>query len=541
MTTEVAAADVVRVVLQFLRESGLRASYEALAEESQVPMNCVDNVQAFTSDVVNGRWESVLPVLAHLRLPPGKQVALYEHIVLELTEMREIETARALLRDADGPLHTALVENPARADRLERIVAAPYFDAADAYGSVSREKRRRRLADALSSEVYVAPSSRLMSLIGQALKWQQYQGLLPPGTDFDLFRDSAPVHMEEEELPPRVQANLINFGKAAHAEAAVFSPDGQMLITGSADGFVEVWDYASGKLRTDLPYQAEDNFMMHGDSVAVLSMAVSRDGEMLATGGNDGKIKVWKLKSGKCLRRFEAAHAAGVSSLCFSRDGSQILSASFDTTMRIHGLKSGKLLKEFRGHDGYVNAAIYCSDATRVASASSDGSVKFWDARTTECVHTMIPPETEKGEAPVIDVVSLPKNLEHFVVCTRSRGAFIMNDQGAVVRSFAIHNTNNNTNNNSSEGGEPGSSASGSKKSQVSTQHIVSCELSPRGEFLYCLDGFGVLHALSTSTGASMSTLRCHQASTPYGLTHHPHRNLIATFASDSTLKMWQP
>ena len=181
-TTEIGAADVVRVVLQFLRESGLRSSYEALAEESQVSMNCVDSVQAFTNDVVSGRWESVLPTLAHLRLPAGKQAALYEHIVLELAEMREVETARALLRDQEGPLHAALQEEPARAERLERLIAAPYFDADAAYGSVSRDRRRRRLADALSSEVFVAPSSRLMSLIGQALKWQQHQGLLPPGT-----------------------------------------------------------------------------------------------------------------------------------------------------------------------------------------------------------------------------------------------------------------------------------------------------------------------------------------------------------------------
>ena len=36
---EVAAADVVRCVLQFLKESGLHASYEALAAESQVALN----------------------------------------------------------------------------------------------------------------------------------------------------------------------------------------------------------------------------------------------------------------------------------------------------------------------------------------------------------------------------------------------------------------------------------------------------------------------------------------------------------------------
>lgn len=534
MGMEVAAADVVRCVLQFLRESGLQSSYEALAAESQVALNSVDNVQSFTNDIASGRWESVLPVVAHMRLPDGKLAALYEQVVLELAEMRELDTARAHLRQAGGPLCAGDGEDgeaARRSERLERILAAPYFDAHAVYGATSRDKRRRRLADSLASEVFVAPPSRLMCLIGQAFKWQQYHGLLPPGSEFDLFRESAPVRSEENDRPPQVMARKIDFGKAAHPESAVFSPDGSMLVTGSADGFVEVWDHATGKLKKDLAYQAEDAFMMHGDGQAVISMAVSRDSEMLATGGRDGKIKVWKLKTGKCLRRFEAAHAEGVSAVSFSRDGSQILSCSFDATVRVHGLKSGKLLKEFRGHNGYVNDAMYCSDANRIASASSDGAVKLWDARTTECVKTFRPPGAEGGDAPVIRVLACPKNLDQMVVCTRGRGAFLCNDQGLVVRSFSfgVERPTVSGKDDAAAGGGGGA------------PNIITCELSPRGDFLYCIDRAGRLHALNTSTGESEATLLCHEGRTPYGLAHHPHRNLVATFASDASLRTWTP
>lgn len=86
------------------------------------------------------------------------------------------------------------------------------------------------------------------------------------------------------------------------------------MITGSIEGFVEVWDFDSGKLAKDLKYQAEDEAMVHEDSVVAL--CVSRDSDYIASGTSKGEIRVWRLKTGGCIQKFVAAHTGSISCTC---------------------------------------------------------------------------------------------------------------------------------------------------------------------------------------------------------------------------------
>ena len=67
---------------------------------------------------------------------------------------------------------------------------------------------------------------------------------------------------------------------------------------------------------------------------AVLCMCFNSDAEVLAMGAQEGQIKVRKIQSEQCFRRFERAHSKGVSCLSFSKDSCQIFSASVDQTIK---------------------------------------------------------------------------------------------------------------------------------------------------------------------------------------------------------------
>ena len=145
----------------------------------------------------------------------------------------------------------------------------------------------------------------------------------------------------------------------------------------------QAWDVASGgELRT---LTGHGSFV---DSVySVCSVAFSPDGQTLASGAGDWKIKLWDVASGRELRTL-IGHGRAVCSISFSPDGQTLASGSRDKTINLWDVASGAKLRTLTGQ-GVVNSVAFSPDGQILASGSEDCTIKLWDVASGEELRTL--------------------------------------------------------------------------------------------------------------------------------------------------------
>ncbi|QZZ18942.1 protein kinase [Leptothermofonsia sichuanensis E412] len=153
--------------------------------------------------------------------------------------------------------------------------------------------------------------------------------------------------------------------------ALVASPDGSLLISGSADKSIRLWDLSSG--------QRLGTLNLHTDTV--LSLAISPDGQMLASGSLHDPIQLWDLGNQQQQGTF-TGHPGRIDALAFNPDGTLLASAGGESVITLWRVGSGQVERSLRGHTQAIVALAFSPDGKTLASGSWDGSVRLWSTQT---------------------------------------------------------------------------------------------------------------------------------------------------------------
>ncbi len=238
-------------------------------------------------------------------------------------------------------------------------------------------------------------------------------------------------------LPPRPQAipfqmptedPLVLTGHVGPVQGLAIDPEGTLLISGSWDNTLNIWDLETGEVRETLrsdrpsvirdvaldPYtqrfatarddgtieiwqldrQGSDLTLeleqrIEGHFGPVYAIAISPDGLTLVSGSQDTTIKIWAIETGDLLHTL-TDHRGPVRSLALTPDGQTLISGAADATIKIWDLETGELQNTLTDHTRLVRGLAIAPDGKTLASASWDRTLKIWDLTTGELQNTLM-------------------------------------------------------------------------------------------------------------------------------------------------------
>ncbi len=171
---------------------------------------------------------------------------------------------------------------------------------------------------------------------------------------------------------------IYSFGHAGSVMSVAWSPCGKLVLSGSTDKTVRVWEVASSRCIATL----------EGHSNSVMSVAWSPDGKRALSGSSDNTIRVWEVANGQCMATLED-HSNSVTSVAWSPEGKRALSGSLDKTVKVWEIDSWRCIATFDDHTSCVRSVAWSPNGKRAISGSEDRTVKIWSIDSGQCLATL--------------------------------------------------------------------------------------------------------------------------------------------------------
>lgn len=174
-------------------------------------------------------------------------------------------------------------------------------------------------------------------------------------------------------------------GHTRSVTRVLFSPDGKSLVSSARDGAVQLWEVERGRTRRTIQQQHR-----------LFDVALSADGKTLAGEGPGHSIQLTEVATGRTVRVLKG-HRDGIDALAFSPDGKLLVSGGHDRTLRFWDVTKGRSLQPLRSKPRYLplrGGLVFSPDGRLLAVVTLDGTVELWDLTARSLLRLLkSPPE----------------------------------------------------------------------------------------------------------------------------------------------------
>ncbi len=203
--------------------------------------------------------------------------------------------------------------------------------------------------------------------------------LLAVCTDGGFFGERGSVFLYNYQSGAQLRC-LTNSG-----DRMAFSPDGKLLVTGSAGGCVTLWNAATGKAITQLRKFG-----------GISSLAVSAQGLLAVTEFWSGDVRLWDLATRREAPRLRG-HPVTAWQVAFSPDGQTLASCSSDQKVNLWDVASRTLLASMVGHESEVWSLAFSPDGKQLFSGSKDETIAVWPTMPEVKIHSVAVASTDES------------------------------------------------------------------------------------------------------------------------------------------------
>ena len=309
------------------------------------------------------------------------------------------------------------------------------------------------------------------------------------------FEPSKPANLAEASDSNHLPGACLNTlrGHVHRVWTIAFSPDGQLLASGSDDETIRLWNTHDGTCLT----------VLQGHTGGVTSVRFSPDGQMLASAGEDASIRLWSVAHGTTLKTLQG-HTRWVRTVTFSPDGQTLVSGSEDRTIRLWEIETGTCFKTLQGHTGWVTSLSFSPNGQTLASSSEDASVRLWHMQDGTCFKRL------QGHSSCVWKVAFNSDGQTLASGSADLSARLWDVQGGTCLKTFHGRTNG----------------------------ICSVSFSPDGSTLASGSYDALVRLWDTQQETCFKDLPGH-TSWIWAVTFHPNGHTLASASNDQTVRLW--